>query len=111
MPAFILKPARILLALTAIAQAYPALAADTGRSDGDEPIILEDIVTFMETPEVKPYHYGMHLDIEKVVSIKYFPPEPNYCGVIPAQMVYEDSHGELNAIEYLYPDTSCPNMN
>lgn len=108
---FIPKLARISLFLAFVAPVHAALAADTRSANDDEPITLEDIVTYTEAPKVRPYHYGMHLDIQRVVSIDYYPPEPNYCGVIPARMVYEDSHGNINAIEYLYPDTSCPNMN
>ncbi|MBB3103559.1 DUF2790 domain-containing protein [Azomonas macrocytogenes] len=80
-----------------------------GESSTSDPIILEDTTVYSQVPEAKNYKYGMRLDIAKVVTMEYFPPEPNFCGVIPAQMTYEDSMGKIHAIRYLYPEISgCP---
>ncbi|GAB3465997.1 hypothetical protein GCM10027398_11860 [Azotobacter salinestris] len=74
-----------------------------------DPAILEGSVIYREDMppiEVEDYKYGMELDIADVIDVEYFRPEPFFCGTIPAQMVYEDSDGEINAIRYLYPDSS-----
>lgn len=74
------------------------------------PVVLDTITVYKQGPETHDYTYGMHLDIAKVVSTKYFPPKPDFCGAIPAEMTYEDSSGKLHAIRYLYPETTgCRN--
>ncbi|HDZ55326.1 hypothetical protein LCGC14_0393740 [marine sediment metagenome] len=56
-------------------------------------------------PEVVHYRYGMKLDIEKVV---HRTSTDGSCDVMPAQMTYEDSNGNLTTLEYLAAGTSCP---
>jgi len=46
---------------------------------------------------VEIYHYGMKLDIARVLSISDTNPE---CGVVPSIMRYEDSSGTPRALEY-----------
>ena len=46
-------------------------------------------------PEVIHYRYGMKLDIARVVATT---PTDSSCGVMPAQMTYEDSNGDLNIL-------------
>ena len=46
-------------------------------------------------PEVIHYRYGMKLDIARVVATT---PTDSSCGVMPAQMTYEDSNGDLNVL-------------
>ncbi|MCY1288645.1 hypothetical protein D9M68_483620 [compost metagenome] len=43
------------------------------------------------------YEYGMQLDIQKVISVS---PKPDTCDVVPATMVYLDSHGETHRLAY-----------
>ncbi|MGQ7957872.1 DUF2790 domain-containing protein [Pseudomonas sp. SP16.1] len=59
-------------------------------------------------PEVVHYRYGMKLDIAKVVAST---PTDASCGVMPAQMTYEDSNGNLNILEYRVAGTGCRNQN
>lgn len=50
-----------------------------------------------EAPVVKNYEYGMTLDVLKVVSVT---PPIKSCGVVPAQMTYEDAKGQLTTLRY-----------
>lgn len=118
MLAFIPHSIRLFLALAVLAQASTALAQspggqsgqDQGKDQGQEPVELEPTMIYTQAPEATRYRYGMKLDIEQVHRIDYYPPEPRFCGVIPARMTYEDSQGQLNILEYLYPETSgCGN--
>ena len=59
-------------------------------------------------PEVIHYRYGMKLDIARVVAIT---PTDSSCGVMPAQMTYVDSNGDLNILEYRAAGTGCRNQN
>ena len=45
-----------------------------------------------------PYHYGDHLDIKKVVSVKQ--EDAKTCGVVNTRMDYKDSQGQLHSIDY-----------
>lgn len=48
-------------------------------------------------PVIKDYAYGMPLDVVKVVNVS----RPiKSCGVVPAQMTYEDSSGQLTTLRY-----------
>jgi hypothetical protein len=104
-----MKKLRLMKIPLAMAMLLPVTAAvaDTSKQ---APIELDSTVVTVKTPEYQQYEYGMDLDIAKVISIKYFPPKPKFCGVIPARMTYEDSKGDRHAIRYLYPETSgCSN--
>ncbi|HEN8706411.1 TPA: DUF2790 domain-containing protein [Pseudomonas putida] len=59
-------------------------------------------------PEVIHYRYGMKLDIAKVVATTR---TDSSCDVMPAQMTYEDSNGNLNILEYRAAGTGCLNKN
>ncbi len=99
---FAIKMAALLLASS------PVMAesnSTTSPAAPAAPISLENTVIYSQTPEARDYVYGMRLDIAEVVDMEYFPPEPNFCGVIPAQMTYENSMGEINSIRYLYMET------
>jgi hypothetical protein len=50
------------------------------------------------------YHYGMKLDIARVLSIS---DTSQVCAVVPSVMHYEDSKGELRALEYLIHGGGC----
>mgnify|MGYP006154390297 FL=1 len=48
-------------------------------------------------PVIKDYAYGMPLDVVKVVNVS----RPiKSCGVVPAQMTYEDAKGQLTTLRY-----------
>lgn len=59
-------------------------------------------------PEVTHYRYGMTLDIAKVIHVTS---TNSNCGVMPAQMTYEDSSGNLNILEYRATGTNCRSQN
>ncbi len=59
-------------------------------------------------PEVVHYRYGMRLDIDRVVHMTS---TDGSCDVMPAQMTYENSSGELNILEYRVAGTGCWNQN
>ena len=48
-------------------------------------------------PEIKEYHYGMHLDVAKVIRKS---PDVKTCSVMPKLMTYQDSKGDLNTVQY-----------
>ena len=82
------------------------------ETEAPPPLMVMKGVKDVQTPEFKPYQYGMPLDISKVVKVEYFIPDQakTFCGVIPAAMTYEDSKGEKRGLVYLYPETSgCTN--
>ncbi|MEZ2743819.1 MULTISPECIES: DUF2790 domain-containing protein [Halopseudomonas] len=56
-------------------------------------------------PETVHYRYGMDVDIERVIHITS---TRIGCGVMPAQMTYKDSNGNLNILEYRASGTKCP---
>ena len=56
-------------------------------------------------PEVVHYRYGMKLDIAKVIRTTRTDMTCNE--VMPAQMTYEDSNGDLNILEYRVAGTNC----
>lgn len=53
---------------------------------------------------VETYHYGMKLDIARVLSISDTSQE---CGVVPSIMRYEDSSGTPRALEYRIYGGGC----
>ncbi|MBA1273898.1 MULTISPECIES: DUF2790 domain-containing protein [Stutzerimonas] len=64
------------------------------------------ISTGKNPPKVVHYRYGMELDIAKVIQTT--PTDITCNEVIPAQMTYEDSKGNLNTLEYDVMGTNCP---
>ena len=59
-----------------------------------------------EAPAVERYHYGMELDIAKVLSRSDI---PNACGVVPAYMTYQDHQGRIHKLEYRVFGQGCSN--
>lgn len=59
-------------------------------------------------PEVTHYRYGTKLDIDKVINVTS---TKKNCNVMPAQMTYVDSSGELNILEYRVAGINCQNQN
>lgn len=60
--------------------------------------------TDQSPPEIVHYRYGMNLDIERVIHITS---TRIGCGVMPAQMTYKDSNGDLKILEYRASGTKC----
>ncbi|MFG6203579.1 DUF2790 domain-containing protein [Pseudomonas retamae] len=58
------------------------------------------------TDEVVAYHYGMHLDIAKVLNIT---PVADVCGVVPVEMSYLDSSGNKHILQYSEFGSGCSN--
>lgn len=50
------------------------------------------------------YHYGMHLDIARVVSHSEI---QAVCHVVPAEITYEDSSGEQHTVRYQVMSSGC----
>ncbi|MCY1216202.1 hypothetical protein D9M68_405880 [compost metagenome] len=59
-----------------------------------------------EEPVVERYHYGMKLDIARVISRSEI---PNVCGVVPAYMTYVDHQGKVHRLEYVVFGQGCSN--
>ena len=57
-------------------------------------------------PAVEQYSYSSELDIAKVISMSEI---PSVCEVVPAQMVYLDSHGMQHTLEYRVMGNGCSN--
>jgi hypothetical protein len=57
----------------------------------------------------KPYTYGTHLDIQKVVSLKQ-DASPS-CGVVDAQLTYLDSQSKTQVLDYRKISDSCSSDN
>ncbi|GAB7531518.1 DUF2790 domain-containing protein [Pseudomonas sp. 3A(2025)] len=51
----------------------------------------------LPVPEVVEYRYGMKLDVARVV---FKTPLDKSCQVTPRLMIYKDSKGDLNAVQY-----------
>nr|ARO44860.1 hypothetical protein [Pseudomonas syringae pv. actinidiae] len=63
-------------------------------------------------PEVIHYQYGFKADIAKVLgttSAKGSRLAFGNCGVMPAQMNYEDSNGNIKILEYVMLPNNCTN--
>ncbi|WP_281211445.1 DUF2790 domain-containing protein [Pseudomonas fulva] len=59
-------------------------------------------------PEVIHYRYGMRLDVAKVISMTSTKAS---CDVMPAQMNYEDSNGDVKILEYRTAGVGCRGQN
>ncbi|CAI8925995.1 MULTISPECIES: DUF2790 domain-containing protein [Pseudomonas] len=58
------------------------------------------------SPEVEVYNYATQLDIAHVISIS---DTSEQCGVVPAQMTYDDSNGARHVVQYLVMGSGCSN--
>lgn len=103
---------KIVLALSLLTASSISLAA--GNSDpvygemirANEKAVQEHALSTGKTPpEVVHYRYGMKLDIAKVIRVTRTDLTCNK--VMPAQITYEDSKGDLNILEYRVSGTNC----
>lgn len=81
-------------------------AAQAKDSSGVEVNIQLAMGQSRDVMPVKSYQYGMDLDIKRVIAIKG---NHKACGVVPMQMLYEDSQGQHHRLEYLIMGTGCTN--
>ncbi|WP_375737890.1 DUF2790 domain-containing protein [Pseudomonas boanensis] len=56
--------------------------------------------------ETEKYHYGMKLDVAKVISRS---DTSTACGVVPAHITYEDHQGRVHRLEYMVFGEGCSN--
>ena len=110
-----MKNLKVIAALSAMVVSSAALAeggADRvyGRmfQANEQPLQEYLAANGKNPPEVTHSRYGMKLDIARVVATT---PTDSSCGVMPAQMTYEDSNGDLNILEYRAAGTGCRNQN
>lgn len=69
------------------------------------PAVLLSCTAFADEAPV--YHYGMPLDVAKVISIE----QPNErCEVSHATMTYLDSQGQQHSVKYLRQTLRCSDM-
>lgn len=59
-------------------------------------------------PELIHYRYGMRLDVARVISITSTKAS---CDVMPAQMNFEDSNGDVKILEYRTAGVGCRGQN
>lgn len=84
------------------ALALLALAGMSAFALAEEPV---EVAVTGETV-VEQYHYGMELDIARVISRSEI---PDVCGVVPAHMTYEDHQGKVHRLEYVVFGRGCSN--
>lgn len=80
-----MKAAFALFALTSV------FAAGAFAQDGSDRNVANNL-------PVETYHYGMKLDVQKIISKTDV---SNKSGAVPVTMVYQDSKGELHKLQYL----------
>ncbi|GAC1032711.1 hypothetical protein thsps21_35400 [Pseudomonas sp. No.21] len=62
-----------------------------------------------ESIPVEQYHYGMQLDVQKVLALHEAPTV--LCQVVEARMDYLDSQGREHRLAYLKHATACQDSN
>lgn len=75
-------------------------------ADEDIPAEPPAIVIGGELVEVEEYSYDAQLDIKRVISVKA---DTTACGLVPADMLYEDSKGEIHDVRYMIMGYGCSN--
>lgn len=74
----------------------------------DIQLVVPDQSDNEETTAVHDYRYSDELDVHKIISIES---NSTACGVTPAVMTYEDSHGELHIMRYQVVGYGCQSEN
>ncbi|MDH4608991.1 DUF2790 domain-containing protein [Pseudomonas sp. BN102] len=62
-----------------------------------------------DATRVERYHYGMHLDVQKLVALHEAPAQ--LCQLVEARMDYLDSQGKLRSLAYLKHSATCRDSN
>jgi hypothetical protein len=57
---------------------------------------------------IEHYHYGMHLDIAKVISTTV---PRGQCSISTITMIYQDSEGKIKGVEYMTLSPGCESTN
>ncbi|NHN78409.1 DUF2790 domain-containing protein [Azotobacter chroococcum] len=78
------------------------LTADIQLVVPDESVNEETVV------DVHDYQYSDELDVQRIISIES---NSTACGVTPAVMTYEDSHGERHVMRYQVVGYGCEHEN
>lgn len=94
------RVAALCVAITLGAAGGLALAGQTQAMPAGQ----GDSLQRLEQVPVETYRYGMQLDIARVLSIS---DTGQVCAVVPSVMHYEDSKGQLRALEYLIHGSGC----
>lgn len=94
------RAAALVAAIALVGAGALAHAGQTQAMPGGQ----RDSQQRLEQIPVEVYHYGMKLDIARVLSIS---DTSQVCAVVPSVMHYEDSKGELRALEYLIHGGGC----
>ncbi|MHC8286181.1 DUF2790 domain-containing protein [Pseudomonas sp. XS1P51] len=81
-----------------LASAAFAVAALIGNAQADTPNVT-----------AQPYHYGMPIDVVKVIAIEE--PHPADCEIVKAKLTYLNSAGVVQAITYAKLDQACEEQN
>ncbi|MHA6195633.1 DUF2790 domain-containing protein [Pseudomonas wadenswilerensis] len=69
-------------------------------------LLLSGAAQAAQTPAPVDYHYGMRLDIARVLDMRE--PATDYqCKVVVATMTYLDSQGQEHALNYRKLSTEC----
>ena len=55
--------------------------------------------------QATPYTYGMNLDVAEVISIQEAP--HRRCELVPTEMTYRDSQGQVKSVSYTKLDMYC----
>lgn len=71
-----------VVAILSVLAATSAFAKNDYRAEPFEPV---------------EYHYGMNLDVKRVISLT---DTSDSTGVVPATLIYEDSQGQVKSIEF-----------
>ncbi len=69
-------------------------------------VLLLPITALASQQGVVQYHYGMHLDVAKVLNIQK-PAQDPQCKVVNAVMTYLDSSGQVQKLGYRMLSDSC----
>ncbi|AYF72226.1 TPA: DUF2790 domain-containing protein [Pseudomonas aeruginosa] len=88
---------------TALLAAVALLVAG-GMAHAAQEQAIQGVQGDIQQIPVETYHYGMKLDIARVLSISDTSQE---CGVVPSIMRYEDSSGAPRALEYQIYGGGC----
>ncbi|WP_347905669.1 DUF2790 domain-containing protein [Pseudomonas purpurea] len=94
-----------IISLTSVLIASTSVMAESGGDKVFEKMMQANNAAMQKyaakegksAPIVKDYQYGMKLDVVKVVSVT---PPIKSCEVVPSQMTYEDSRGQLTTLRY-----------
>ncbi|EPV3035045.1 DUF2790 domain-containing protein [Pseudomonas aeruginosa] len=89
--------------MISITAAVLVVAAGLAQASQRQAIHIESQPQAGQVP-VETYRYGLKLDVARVLSTS---DTSHLCGVVPTVMHYENSRGEVRALEYLILGGGC----